>query len=254
MKPISQYSVTFPYGATTKPYSPSNPHTGDDRAAPKNTPIDVGDTIIGLVGTTGKSTGYHLHIQKWKGGYQNPNGQGVGNTIAFPARVTEVGYRDDIGYFVRLVDANGVRWSYFHMIKDSQRVRVGQIINKGEEDVFTQKDYDIMKPMFTAFGVKPPPDGLVVGASVSNALGQLIATPEWKICVAKARVDKKNLDTLNQCVFGSYPKPPDGVALGTIWGDAINQIPYLPEYKQLPPRGGSKYKPYSGKPLFVEDK
>lgn len=192
MKPISQYPVTFPYGATTKPYSPSNPHTGDDRAAPKNTPIDVGDTIIGLVGTTGKSTGYHLHIQKWKGGYQNPNGQGVGNTIAFPAKVTEVGYRDDIGYFVRLVDANGVRWSYFHMIKDSQRVRVGQIINKLEDkeevEMVTMQQLEVLYRFYMASGVSEyAKKNRLHKQTFEQAQAEIIASPEHQRLIEKRK-------------------------------------------------------------------
>lgn len=141
MKPASQYPVTFPYGATSKPYSTSKPHLGDDHAAPATTPIDVGDTIIGLVGTTGKSTGNHLHIQKVQNGtVVNPNGQGLANTISFPATVYAVGYNEEIGSHVRIRDAKGVQWSYFHMIKNSQKVKVGQVINKGGENMSTKVD------------------------------------------------------------------------------------------------------------------
>lgn len=124
----------------------------------------------------------------------------------------------------------------------------------GGEEVFTQDNYDKIKFIFTDFGVTPPPNGLVVGTPVSSALSQLRNTPEWATVVQKAKVDKKNLDILNNMIYGSYPKPPDGVILGTFWDGAIPYIPSLPEYKALPPRGGSKYKPYNGQALFVEDK
>jgi hypothetical protein len=128
MAQASDYPVTFPYGATSAPYAPGHPHTGEDRAMPANTEINVGNTILGYVGKTGKATGYHVHVQKYKGGYMHPQGAGLGNSIPFPARVSEVGYNTEIGNFVRLVDAAGVRWSYFHMIKPAS-VSVGQIIN-----------------------------------------------------------------------------------------------------------------------------
>lgn len=127
----SDYKVSFPYGATTAPYSKAHPHSGDDRAMPVGTPIDVGDTIIGLSGKTGKVTGSHLHIQKWKDGYLNPKGKGLADTIAFPARVTEVDFNFEIGNYVRLVDADGVRWSYFH--QSAVKVAKGTIINQGED-------------------------------------------------------------------------------------------------------------------------
>lgn len=125
----SEYKVTFPYGATTTPYSPSHPHSGEDRKMPIGTPVDVGDAIIGLSGNTGKSTGPHLHIQKYKGGYQNPQGKGLANTIAFPAVVSEVGENSEIGKYIRLMDKSLIRWSYFHL----SRVGVvkGSIINTG---------------------------------------------------------------------------------------------------------------------------
>lgn len=66
MKTAKDYRVTFPYGATRPPYSPSHPHKGNDRAMPTGVPIVIGDTTIGLSGASGKVTGPHLHTQAGK--------------------------------------------------------------------------------------------------------------------------------------------------------------------------------------------
>lgn len=134
----SDYPVTFKFGATTSPYSIDQPHTGADRAMPMETDIYVGDTLIALSGGakglagSGQSTGPHLHIQKLvNGAYVNPGDNGLDNTIAFPARVIEVGTKSDVGNYVRIIDAKGVRWSYFHLF--IIHVKVGQIINRGDD-------------------------------------------------------------------------------------------------------------------------
>lgn len=113
MKDASQYPVSFPYGATSSPYSPSNPHKGDDRAAPGGTPINVNGTVIGLVGTTGYSTGNHLHLGKFVNGTAtNPNGQGF--NLQNPV-VDSTGYDATNGNYVRIRDAQGVIWVYLHL-------------------------------------------------------------------------------------------------------------------------------------------
>lgn len=127
----SDYPVKHPFGATYKPWSPSKPHTGEDRPMPTGTPVNVGNTIIGLAGATGQANGPHVHIQKYKSIYHDPAGRGLAGTIAFPATVTETGYKADTGNYVRIVDNEGVRWSYFHLLKIM--VNKGQRINGGED-------------------------------------------------------------------------------------------------------------------------
>lgn len=60
---IQEYRVSFPYGATTAPYTPTRPHRGNDRAAPAGTPVIIQGIRIGLVGATGWATGPTLHTQ-----------------------------------------------------------------------------------------------------------------------------------------------------------------------------------------------
>lgn len=136
----SEYPVTHPFGATYKPWSKANPHTGDDhgnaktKLMPVGTPVDVGDTIIGTSGASGLATGPHLHVQKWNGVFLNPNGAGLANTVPFPATVIETGAdAKEKGNYVRLTDAQGIRWSYFHL--SAVKVQRGQVIKRKEDEV-----------------------------------------------------------------------------------------------------------------------
>ena len=135
-KTAKDYKVTFPFGATTPPYAPGRPHLGEDRSMPTGVPIVVNGVTIGLSGNTGYSTGPHLHIQKVhpKNGVFSPRGKGF--SLKQPAKVSQVGQRADIGKYVRIKDAKGVEWSYFHLSKVN--VKKGQPIKK-EDDMHKGK-------------------------------------------------------------------------------------------------------------------
>lgn len=120
------YKVTFPYGATTAPYTPSRPHRGNDRAAPLGTPVVVQGVTIGLVGATGFATGSHLHTQAG-------TDQACQNTfdptpLEFQAgTVVDFGYGSQWGNYITL--KVGTKYiTYCHLSKIN--VTLGQVIKK----------------------------------------------------------------------------------------------------------------------------
>lgn len=121
----SDYPISFPYGATSAPYSPGRPHKGDDRAAPCGTPVVIGGTQIGLVGTTGLSTGCHLHIQEWKDNFANtrkPKNSFKGGVV------TQATSASEFGNYVTIQNKDGWNDTYAHLSKIN--VKIGDRIEE----------------------------------------------------------------------------------------------------------------------------
>lgn len=119
------YAVSFPYGATSAPYSYSSPHRGNDRACPSGTPVIIGNTTIGWTGMTGWATGPHLHTQAGTDLYCqntfNPSG------LEFqPGTVAAKGWATQWGNYVIVKTAGGYI-CYAHL--QQTNVSVGQVIN-----------------------------------------------------------------------------------------------------------------------------
>lgn len=140
-KTAMDYPVTFPYGATTDPYSEKHPHLGEDRSMSTGTPVAVNNQVIGLSGNSGHvepkptdanpNAGAHLHIQRvMEGNVVKPLGGGF--ALPAPVTVTDTGERADIGKYIRLRDANGEVWSYFHLSEIKVKVgdKIGEHVNE----------------------------------------------------------------------------------------------------------------------------
>ncbi len=132
MRDASQFNISFPYGATSAPYSVAHKHRGDDRACPTGTPVVIEGTTIGLTGATGKVTGPHLHTQEWQASTANvrqPQNAFKGGTV------TAATESSDFGKYVTISTADGWSDSYAHLSQIN--VKVGQVI--GGEDMYEGK-------------------------------------------------------------------------------------------------------------------
>lgn len=145
------YPVTFPYGATSPPYgTAAQPyHRGDDRAMPVGTPVVVNGLQIGLSGSTGESTGPHLHVGRFVNGKDtNPNGSG----FTLPrALVYDTGYDATNGNYVRIL-SDDVVWVYLHL--SAINVSTGQTV---EGESMTKTEAYTVTDGFYYWGTDAPP-------------------------------------------------------------------------------------------------
>ncbi len=114
------YGVTFPYGATSAPYSPGSPHRGNDRPTPSGTPVVIGGVTIGLTGATGLVTGPHLHTQAGP----DPKAQQTVNPGPYefkPGTVVETGTASQWGnYVIVRVGTHHIVYAHLSQINVSQ--------------------------------------------------------------------------------------------------------------------------------------
>lgn len=119
------YAVTFPYWATSAPYSAAKPHRGNDRPCPSGTPVIIGDTTIGWTGMTGWAIGAHLHTQAGT----DINCQNTFNPTPLefqPGAVAARGWGDQWGNYV-IIRVGSQYICYAHLSQTN--VSVGQVIN-----------------------------------------------------------------------------------------------------------------------------
>lgn len=125
---IDQYNITFPYGATSAPYSATHPHRGND--LPLNyEPVLIKGFQIGISGQTGLADGPHVHVQAGT----DPNAQQTIDSkpyIGQPGTVFKTGTASEWGNFV-CVKVGDVYVYYCHLSQIT--CNTGDIINKEEE-------------------------------------------------------------------------------------------------------------------------
>lgn len=148
------YPVTTPWGFSKDYPLNGGRHKGEDRAMPVGTPVVVNGVQIGLSGNTGYSTGPHLHIGRWVNGVDtNPGGQGF--NLPSPLIITSVGYDSENGNYVTLNDANGVRWVYLHLSKQTvpNGLRIGGSVSDLDKvTAIAQHRLDLATGVYAAAG------------------------------------------------------------------------------------------------------
>lgn len=144
IKTIWDYPVRFKYGHS-EAYGPTF-HTGEDRTitdGDEDIHVTVNGVNIGIVGSTGLSTGLHTHIGKWKDGrHHPPNGGGK----TFKNAIVTYIQREDVsndGKFVR-IHGDGYDWLYLHMDSIPADLHVGQRLIDKEDDMLTDEQIDVL--------------------------------------------------------------------------------------------------------------
>lgn len=129
-KSAKDFKVTTKYGWVEGYPLNGGFHTGEDRAMPAGTPIIVNKTLLGYSGTTGASTGPHLHVGRFTAkGSRNPKGQGFNlkTRAGRKPTVIDTGYDNRNGHYVRVRNWQGHTFVYLHL-ESKPVVKAGQIV------------------------------------------------------------------------------------------------------------------------------
>lgn len=153
-KTAKDYKVTFPYKArdgvyyaekgkrnslppvgdgriATRNGKVGKYHRGEDRAMPTGTPVIVNNTKIGMSGSTGASSGPHLHIGRFTptGADSKPQASGGFKFSQYPRRPRVVAKGQDSvnGKYVKIRTFYGYTYVYLHL-SSIANISIGQKI------------------------------------------------------------------------------------------------------------------------------
>lgn len=152
---IDDYPIYYPYNATSPPYSPGQPHKGNDYALQESDPVIIEGTQIGKTGHTGWADGPHVHVQagrdEWAQNPINPT-----SYVGKPGIAVKTGFGSQWGNYV-CVRVGDVNVFYCHLSRID--VNVGDIIG-GDMATDQQKTAWINYEHENVFG-KPAPQPVI---------------------------------------------------------------------------------------------
>lgn len=191
---MADYALTFPFGATSSPYSPASPHRGDDYGYPEGAPLIVGGQMIGRTGHTGAAIGPHVHVQEWSGDVanvrkpQHPFEGGVVN------RLSNDPNQGSWGKYITIRNADGWNTTYAHLSEID--VSVGQVIG----DEMTIVDQNILDLLVAAIcnGRPIESDKSLLGVDMVKATTILYNDARHKALIAKADSADKGFNKVGQ--------------------------------------------------------